>query len=120
MDGVIADLELFVGQPQRQEDADHLQDDERGNRRVADHPARSLGLPAQQCPVTMNDTFDTRDVGRAAEAGVLDYVRIGQHAYQQPAAQASHAVRVHHPQGVVDGSEQRRPAEEADRHPNER
>ena len=79
VDGVIADLQLFVGEPQRQEDADHLEDDERRDRGVADHPARRLGLPAQQRPVSVDRAAHPGEVGgAAARADVDDHVRIEQ------------------------------------------
>ena len=63
VDRVIADLQLLVGEPQRYEDADHLQDDERGHRRVRDHPCGCLRLPAQQRPATAEQHSRPRPAG---------------------------------------------------------
>src|ERR1035441_7637791 len=48
VDRVIADLQLFVGEPQGHEDPNDLQQDERCDTAEDDHPRGSLGLPAQQ------------------------------------------------------------------------
>ena len=81
-----------------------------------------LGLPAQQRPAAAWNTPSLPgQVRRAADADVLDDLRVGEHPDHQAAAvKPGDPVRIDHPQRVVHVSEHRRSAEEPDRHPHDR
>ena len=105
VDREVALLHVLLGHPQRHEQADELEQDERPDRREARSPTAPPQLPLEQRPVAVDQARD-RDVRRPGPGrGTTIMFGSAKIAGQQAAGEPGEPVRVDHAERVVDVAE---------------